>query len=237
MKATVSQSLQPAGGSHPIRIVIADDHGLFRAGLKVLLQDEQDFQVVGELSDGEGVCEMVRERQADVLLLDLKMPRLDGEQTLRRLRGAGSEVRTIILSANSGLSARQIALQLGARGFVPKSAATLGLVQTIRRVYDGGLGVLSEGQRSWDAPGVQPKKKRRRAHSGPPTGAGNGWDDLTPRESQISLMVGSGKRYRKIAQELGISEQTVRNHLRNVFDKLQVRDRVQLAVYVHQLTG
>ncbi len=212
------------------QIVIADDHALFRAGVKTLLKDEPDLEIVAEAGDGNKLCDLVENKKADVLLLDLAMPHTDGHEVLRQLKNAHSSVHALVLSASDDRVELSLALDLGAKGIVSKSAATKSLLEAIRRVRGGQTWVdpqfadLSPERRD-------PPRTRRSQRMGPPSKPIVGWDALTPREKQIASLVAQGLRYRRISTRLHISEQTVRNHLRNIFDKLQINDRVQLALF------
>ena len=214
----------------PIHIVIADDHTLFRAGLKTLLKDEPDLEIVGETGDGTGLCDLVKSKKADVLLLDLAMPHTDGHEVLRQLKNARSSVNALVLSASNNRVELSLALDLGAKGIVSKSAATQSLIEAIRRVRGGHTWVDPQFADLRSAGRSRPRA-RRSQHMGPPPEQVAGWHCLTPREKQISSLVAQGRRYREIAKRLHICEQTVRNHLRNIFAKLQINDRVQLALF------
>ena len=216
--------------SRPTHIVIADDHALFRAGVKTILKDEPDLEIVGEADDGSNLCRLVEDKKADVLLLDLAMPHTDGHEVLRQLKISRSSVNALVLSASDDRVDLSLALDLGAKGIVSKRAATKSLLEAIRRVGRGEIWVdpqfVDLGLK------CEPSTRTRRRQSmGPPPKPTVGWECLTPREKQIASRVAQGLRYREIAKRLHISEQTVRNHLRNIFDKLQINDRVRLALF------
>ena len=221
----------PASNQNPpIQIVIADDHALFRAGVKTILKGEPDLEIVGEADDGCGLCDLVKNMKADVLLLDLAMPHTDGHEVLRQLQISRSSVHALVLSASDDRVDLSLALDLGAKGIVSKRAATKSLLEAIRRVRSGEQWVDPQFA-DLAAKRTSLPRTRRSQRAGPPAKPTEGWECLTPREKQISSLVAQGLRYRKIAQRLHISEQTVRNHLRNIFDKLQINDRVQLALF------
>ncbi len=213
-----------------IHIVIADDHALFRAGVKTILKDEPDLEIVGEANDGIGLCDLVKNMKADVLLLDLAMPHTDGHEVLRQLKSTRSSVNALVLSASDDRVDLSLALDLGAKGIVSKRAATESLLEAIRHVRSGEQWVDPQFA-DLTAKRTTLPRARRSQRAGPPPKPTVGWDCLTPREKQISSLVAQGVRYRKIAKRLHVSEQTVRNHLRNIFDKLQINDRVQLAIF------
>ena len=215
-----------------IRLAVVDDHQLLRAGVRTLLEEEPDLEVAAEVAHGNDICELIRRTKVDVLLLDLDMPPPDGHEVLRRMKRARLGVRTIILTGVDDPLSLALALELGARGIVPKKSATKQLIQAVRRVHQGGPW-LEESLAHLKPHLLQtpPARPRKKAHVPPPAEDVSLWSSLTPRERQITLLVAQGQRYKEIASHLSISGQTVRNHLRSVFDKLQVNDRVQLALY------
>ena len=215
-----------------IRVAVVDDHELLRAGVRTLLEEEPDLEVAAEVAHGNDICALIRRAEVDVLLLDLDMPPPDGHEVLRQMKRDRLGVRTIILTGVDDPLPLVLALELGARGIVPKKSATKQLIQAVRRVHHGSPW-LEEGlahlkPHLLQTPPVRPRKK---AHVPPPAEDVSLWSCLTPRERQIASLVAQGQPYKEIARNLGISDHTVRNHLRNVFDKLQVKDRVQLALY------
>ena len=215
-----------------IRVALVDDHYLLRAGVRALLEEEPDLEVAAEVSHGNNICALVRRAEVDVLLLDLDMPPPDGHEVLRQIKGARLRVRTIVLTGVDDPLPLALALELGAKGIVLKKSATKQLIQAIRRVHQGGSW-LEETLAHLKPHILQtpPARSRKKAHAPLPAEEVSLWSCLTPRERQIASLVAQGQRYKEIASHLSISDQTVRNHLRNVFDKLQVNDRVQLALY------
>ncbi len=219
--------------SHKIQVVIADDHALFRASVRTILAEQPDLWVVGEADDGTGLFELIRDTKADVLLLDLDMPRIDGHEVLRHLQNARSKVKTLVLTASDNRLELSLALELGAKGVVPKRASSSSLVEAIRRVEQGESWVDPRFRDVVPELAKEPVRRRHRAHEKPEDDVPQ-WSSLTPRERQIASLVAKGHRYKEIAKRLQISAQTVRNHLRNIFDKLRINDRVQLAIYTLQ---
>jgi two-component system, NarL family, nitrate/nitrite response regulator NarL len=217
---------------HHARILIADDHAIFRAGLRKLLESEQGFEVVGEAADGAETARLVCQRTPDVLLLDLAMPRGSGLEVLRELAGSESPVHTILLTA--AIEKKQIleALQLGARGVVLKEAATELLFRCIRAVMSGQYWVGRESVSDL-------VKTLRELVAGPGEEARQRKFRLTRRELNIIAVIVAGYTNKDIAEKFSISEQTVKHHLSNIFDKLGVSTRLELALFAvnHQLVG
>lgn len=217
----------------PIRILIADDHPLFRDGLRRLLQSEPGFEVVGEASDGDELLALVRKAKPDILLLDLSMPRRDGMAVLRELAAAKIPVRTLLLTAAIDQTQIVQALRLGAYGVILKESTTQRLFDSIRCVMAGQYWVGRES--------VSDLVKALRSAGGPADG-GNGLRPrdfgLTPREMEIVTLVVAGYSNPDIAQRCSISEQTVKHHVSNIFDKLGVSNRLELALFAvnHRLT-
>jgi two-component system, NarL family, nitrate/nitrite response regulator NarL len=213
-----------AKSSDPIRILIADDHPIFRDGLRRLLEAEPDLRVVGEAADGDAAVTLTRQLMPDVLLLDLAMPRTPGMEALEELSKTATPVRTILLTAAVERTQIVEALQLGARGVVMKESATQLLLKAIHSVMQGDYWVGRESvsdlvktlrDLSPSAPDGPPKK---------PFG-------LTRREFEIISAIVAGYNNHDIAQKFSISEQTVKHHLTNVFDKLGVSSRLELALF------
>lgn len=209
--------------SRKTRILIADDHTIFRDGLRRLLESESEFQVVGEAADGAEALQLVQQLKPDVLLLDLAMPRMPGLETLRELSSQGSTVKVILLTA--AIEKRQIveALQTGARGVIMKDAATQLLLKGIRTVMGGQFWVGREAVA--DMVGYL----RDKAAQQPPSPAKA--YGLTKRELEILSTIVSGLSNKEIAQKFSLSEDTVKHHLTNIFDKVGVSSRLELALF------
>lgn len=214
----------------PIRILIADDHPLFRDGLRRLLQAEPGFEVVGEASDGDVLVDLARKTKPDILLLDLSMPRQDGMEVLRELSASRIPVRTLLLTASIEKPQIVQALKLGAYGVIMKESTTQRLFDSIQCVMAGQYWVgresvsdLVKALRS-----VSPSEDPVRARD----------YGLTTREMEIVTLVVAGYSNPDIAQRCSISEQTVKHHISNVFDKLGVSNRLELALFAvnHRLT-
>ena len=211
----------------PVRILLADDHPIFRDGLRRLLEAETGFHVVGEASDGAEAVAMARKLKPDLLLLDLAMPRHPGLEAVRELGNSENPTRILLLTAAVEKDQIVEALQLGARGVVLKGSATELLLNSIRAVMAGQYWVgretisnLVEYLRGLLVPSPTPKQKKF---------------GLTPRELEIVSAVVAGYTNKDIAAHYKISEDTVKHHLSNIFDKLGVSTRLELALFaVHQ---
>jgi DNA-binding NarL/FixJ family response regulator len=194
----------------PIRLVIADDHALFRGGLKSLLRRQRDMQVVAEADAATAVLTAVTETNCDILLLDLQMERW----VLKDIRTLAALTKVLVLTASESLENAIMAMRLGARAVVQKRFAVQTLIEAIHAVADGLVwmppALQAEMAKQWNSP----TSKR-----------------LTSREAEIVCHVAGGLRNAEIAELLAITEATVKTHLNNIFDKLKLRDRVELTVY------
>ena len=207
-----------------IRIVIADDHPIFRDGVNRLLQSEPGFRVVGEAGDGADAVRICTRLRPDVLLLDVAMPGTGGLQALRQLSQEAPSVRTLVLTAGLDSLAVSTALELGARGVLLKGSATTLLFESIRSITkeEYWLGCNAAGQMvdtRRDGPGADLR-----------TAATNKYR-LTPRELEVVTRVASGESNKQIGEALSMRENTVKHHLTSIFDKTGVFSRLELAVF------
>ena len=209
--------------SQTVRILIADDHPIFRDGLKRLLESERGFKVVGEACDGVEAVTMVRQLKPEILLLDLAMPRRPGLEALREMSTDATSVRVILLTAAAEKDQIVEALQLGARGVVLKDSATQILLQSIRAVMNGEYWVGRES--------VSNLVQYLRGLVGSSNTARQRRYRLTPRELEIVSAVVAGYANKEIAEHFKISEDTVKHHLSNIFDKVGVSTRLELALF------
>lgn len=205
-----------------IRVLVADDHTIFREGLCRLLEAEDDISVIGEARSGRECIELTGKLKPDIVLLDLKMPDQDGLTVLTELGGTESQVRTIVLTASEDEQDYVETVKRGARGIVLKQAATERLLEGIRKVHRGEI---------WIDQRVAAEVMKAMTRPRPGLVAPGEKALLTPREAGIVTLVTQGFRNKEIAEKLSISEQTVKNHLQNIYDKLGVSDRLELALY------
>jgi DNA-binding NarL/FixJ family response regulator len=209
-------------GPVPITVLIADDHPVVRQGLAVLLDVQDDIELVGEASDGPEAVRLTMQHAPDVLLLDLKMPVLDGMGVLAELRARGAPTRVLILTSAAGPTGPALALQAGAAGFLYKDVDPDALVRAIRSVHDGHT-VLAPG-----AAGLVAAR---------PGGDSRGIGALTEREREVLALLADGRSNREIARILTISEKTVKTHVSAILAKLGVADRTQAALLAVRHVG
>jgi DNA-binding NarL/FixJ family response regulator len=210
-----------------IRIVIADDHAVVRSGLRSILESEDDIEVVGEAADGHQALEVAQELLPDVILMDINMGDWDGVTATRRVRNSVPSSRVIVLTNYDEDNLVFSSIRAGASGYLLKEVSGHQLTNAIRTVADGfSLIYPSVARRVLDEFG--------RLRSGPaPADDDQGYSDLTPREREVLKLIASGRANKEIGTELGISERTVKTHISNIFSKLQLTDRTQAALYVH----
>ena len=202
------------------RILIADDHSIFRDGLRKLLETEPGFRIVGEAINGEETLHLARDLRPDVLLLDLLMPNFSGLEVLRRLSKTTAALHTILLTAAIENSEIVEGLMLGAHGVVPKQSSSQVLFKSIRTVMAGELWVSRD----------MVSDLLEALRTGSSTGKSKTFG-LTRRELEITAAVADGNVNKDIAQDFHISEYTVKHHLTRIFDKLGITNRVELATF------
>jgi DNA-binding NarL/FixJ family response regulator len=217
-------------GIGKIKVAIVDDHTLFREGIKRILSLEEDIEMVGEAVDGEEVVRLLNQCKPDVLLLDIKMEKINGLQVLPRIVEQFPPLKVIVLTAQISQAESVKAIKDGARGIILKHAASEFLIKGIRKVSEGELWadtptmtqVVESLSRKYR--GERDLERDRR--------------ELSQREREVVCLVASGYRNKEIANKLFISEQTVKTHLSNIFQKLEIDDRLELALYAmrHGLT-
>mgnify|MGYP003580920415 FL=1 len=211
----------------PIRVVIADDHALFREGLKRLLLSEESIEVIGEASNDSQAVQVAASLQPDILILDLKMPSGNAVETLREIAEKSPATKVIILSAFSERENLVDTAKARARGYVLKGVSTPTLVEALKKVNAGGVWVDKE------LPGAGDFERITRDDSidiGPP--ANETLHALTKRELEILRLVAEGLTNEEIGKKIFISRKTDKTHLRNIFDKLQVHNRFKAALWL-----
>jgi DNA-binding NarL/FixJ family response regulator len=207
----------------PITVLIADDHPVVRQGLQVLLSVQDDIDVVGEAADGEQAVAMAARLKPDVILLDLKLPGMDGIEVLRELRDCGLATRALVLTSASDQALVTLAVQAGAAGFLYKDVDPDALVRALRSVHDGNTLLAPEAAGSL-------------LRAGAAASAVRGIGALTGREREVLAQIADGRSNREIARLLRVSEKTVKTHVSSVLAKLGVADRTQAALFaVRQL--
>ncbi|WP_030274195.1 response regulator [Streptomyces sp. NRRL B-24484] len=212
-----------------IRVLLVDDQPLLRTGFRMILEAESDLVVVGEAGDGQQALEQVRALQPDVVLMDIRMPRMDGVEATRRISGPGRDgpAKVLVLTTFDLDEYVVEALRAGASGFLLKDVPAEELVQAIRVVADGAAMLApSVTRRLLDMYAT----KLPSGEEAPPQALGA----LTEREVEVLRLVARGLSNAEIAAELFVSETTVKTHVGHVLTKLQLRDRVQAAVYAYE---
>jgi len=210
----------------PIRILIADDHPIIRDGLRKLFAFEEDLEVVGEATDGEAAVRLTETLNPDLVLLDLRMPGVDGFAVLQQLQKRDRKPKILILTASEDKNEYVQAMKLGCSGIVLKQTSSDLIVKSIRKVIAGEIWLDSHTTtavlREFSAPSASASQGGVRARDRSP---------LSQREREIVALVAQGYKNKEMAEKMFISEQTVKNHLHNIFDKLGVSDRLELALY------
>jgi DNA-binding NarL/FixJ family response regulator len=210
-----------------IRIVIADDQAVVRSGFRAILEDEPDLEVVGDAEDGLAAVELARRRSADVVLMDIRMPRLDGIQATRRLAGPGVEhpINVVVVTTFDLDDYVFGALRAGAAGFLLKDASPETLTAAIRAVASG-QGLI--------APEVTRRLIARFAAASPDPARRRELDKLSQREREVLLEVAHGRSNGQIARRLFIGEATVKSHVSSVLLKLGLHSRVQAVILAYE---
>lgn len=199
-----------------IRVLIADDHPMFRHGLRALLDSLDDMQVVGELETGQTALAEADNLQPDVILMDIQMPGLNGIEATRKIHQASPHIAILMLTMFEDDDSVFAAMQAGARGYLLKGARHDQIIGAIRAVADGEA-IFS--------PAIA--QRMMNYFSAPKPVAATAFPELTAREREVLELLAQGYNNGEIAQKLVISDKTVRNHVSNIFNKLEVSDRAQ----------
>ena len=202
-----------------VRVLVADDHPVFRFGLRMLLQGEADMKVVGEATTGHEAVAMALERKPDVVLMDLNMPGLNGVEATRSIRARAPEVAVLVVTMFDDDTVFA-AMRAGARGYLLKGAEAEETLRAVRAVAHGEA-IFS--------PAIADRIANYFAHAARPP-AQAAFPELTEREQEVLTLIARGLTNRAIAERLILSEKTVRNHVSNIFSKLQVADRAEAII-------
>ena len=212
----------------PIRVLIADSQPIVVEGLRSVLKNQPAIQVVGEALDGAQAIEKASDLEPDVILMDLKLPRVDGLTVLRSLQTRVPRAKVLVFASAESKEEFVEAMKLGCSGILLKDASTTLIEKSIHKVHAGEIwldsnttaAVIRQFASPSDFAPAPPngKASRERAH-------------LSQREREIIVLIAQGYKNKEIAEKMFITEQTVKNHLHNVFDKLGVSDRLELALY------
>ncbi len=209
-----------------IKLVIADDQQVVRHGLSSLLAFQKDLQVVGEAAHGEEACAMVRDFQPDVVLMDIRMPVLDGIAATRRILAENADVKVIVLTTFDEDDLIFKALEAGASGYLLKDTPSEKIASAVRSVFDGNTLL---------GPTVSKKVAGQLSRARKQEGTLDLQKLLTERELEVLSLIGLGRNNKEIAQSLSITEGTVKNHVTHIFMQIGARDRIQAALIAQQL--
>lgn len=204
----------------PINIMIADDHLMVREGLKQLLELDGDIVVNAEADDGVQCINQLKKNETDVLLLDINMPRMNGLEVLQQIKEKKNNVKVLILTIHNEVEYLAKAVEIGVDGYVLKDSESSLLKKAIYCVYNGDTFIQPE---------LTPKLNERNEQK--KNFIKNNEDSLTKREIEVLMLLAEGLYNKEIAYTLEISEKTVKNHVSNIFKKIDVSDRTQAAVY------
>ncbi len=211
-----------AGRPEPIRVLIVDDHALFRRGLEMVLDEEDDIELVGQASDGAEARERAGESLPDVVLMDIRMPRSSGIDACRAMKEAAPSTKIVMLTISDEEEDLFEAIRAGASGYLLKDIPLDEVAGAVRAVH-GGQSLISPamaGKLLTEFATLARRPEEERAQQVPPP-------RLTDREMEVLKLVAKGMNNRDIARELFISENTVKNHVRNILEKLQIHSRME----------
>ena len=213
----------PSGDDAPLRVLIVDDHELFRRGLDLVLRAEPDLDVVGEAADGGEAIERAAELQPDVVLMDVRMPGLGGIEATRRIRSAQPSTRIVMLTSSEDEEDLFASVRAGASGYLLKEVSIEEVADAVRAVARGqALITPSMASKLLSEFNILSRRVDEQHGHAP---------RLTDREIEVLRLVAKGMSNKDIAAELVIAQNTVKNHVRNILEKLQMRSRMEAAMY------
>ncbi|MEM9136747.1 MAG: response regulator transcription factor [Cyanobacteria bacterium P01_F01_bin.42] len=208
-----------------IQVVLVDDQSLVREGLKSLLEAQPDIRIVAEADNGQKALEVIKQVAPDVVLMDVRMPVMDGVAATQAIAEQFPQIKVLILTTFDDEAFVGDAVRAGAKGYLLKDTPSTELAEAIRMLHKGytqlGPGILEKAMQSQPSTGGQADVTQ--------------FSELTPREQEVLQLIAAGKSNREIAGELYIAERTVKNHVNSILRTLDVRDRTQAALLVKQL--
>jgi len=215
-----------SGAGGPVRLIVVDDHDLIRAGFRLVLEQEPDFEVVGEASSGREAIELCRRLRPDVVVMDLAMPGMDGLEATRRIKEEHPQVAVLVVTALEDPEYMLEALKAGAAGYVLKSSPLPRVISALRRLLSGESPLNQE----LAARLIQDLARRPGGGGNPPPA-----EELTAREREVLVLMARGRTNPEIARELVISRGTAKSHVQNIIRKLGVSDRTQAVARAFEL--
>ncbi len=217
---TMTETIKTAAGV--VRILLADDHTVMRAGLRLLLERHENFEVVGEAADGREAVELATEQKPDVVVMDVAMPHLNGVEAARQILSRNPEIAIVMLSMHSDESYVLRSLKAGARAYLLKDSAEADLIAAIQAIIEG---------RSFFSPGVRALLKEDYIYRLQKFGADDTYELLTPREREVLQLVAEGRSNKEVASLLGLSLYTVETHRTHILQKLNLHSVPELILY------
>jgi DNA-binding NarL/FixJ family response regulator len=218
----------------PTRLLLVDDHALMRKGMKSMLYGEPDLEVIGEASDGQEALELCRSLRPDVVLMDVRMPKMDGLEATQAIKRELPGISVLMVTMHENLDYLYEALKAGAAGYLLKESGQEEVIGAVRGVLNGESPLNSElsaqllrrlvGEKEEQTKGGAPSAASQKRQAAPPP------ETLTPREIEVLRLVVKGKTNKEVAQELVVSDLTVKTHVQHIIAKLGVSDRTQAAV-------
>ncbi|MCB2137172.1 MAG: response regulator transcription factor [Rhodobacteraceae bacterium] len=208
-----------------IRVVVADDHPLYREGVSRSLSEDPDIEVLGEAADADAAVALVEKLQPDIALLDISMPAGGGISALKRICQAGTKVKPVMLTVSENDDDVMQALKSGAAGYILKGVGSRDLIAIVKDIAQG---------RSYVAPSLAARILNAMRAGGKPQAPRSAVDDLTKREEDILRLVAAGRSNKEVGLELDLQEKTVKHYMTSILQKLQVRNRVEAAIMARE---